>query len=126
MANEGQATMALNALIRFQRRVAVKIIEVSAANANAVDEDTENSLILDLALSLSKDCRHDIARKTKNGLEAARRRGYLGGRWQVLDDEECASILARRERGQSIPAIAAGLNVSIEAVQKTLTDTKIL
>lgn len=118
--------MALNALIRFQRRVAVKIIEVSAANANAVDEDTENSLILDLALSLSKDCRHDIARKTKNGLEAARRRGYLGGRWQVLDDEECASILARRERGQSIPAIAAGLNVSIEAVQKTLTDTKIL
>lgn len=124
LIDEGQATMVLNGLIRFQRRVAVKVIEVSAANANAADENTESSLILDLALALSKDCRNDIARRTKNGLEAARRCGYLGGRRPVLDDEKRAAILARRERGQSIPAIAAGVNVSIEAVQKTLTDTK--
>lgn len=118
--------MAINRLIRFRRRVAVKVIEVSAANSNAVDENTESSLILDLVLALSKDGRHAIACRTKNGLEGARRRGYLSGRGPVLDDEKRADIIARRERGQSIPAIAAGLNVPIEAVQKTLTDIKTL
>ena len=54
----------------FQRGVAVKVLEGIAAG-----EHTERSLILDLALALSEDRRRNIVRKTKDGLEAARRRG---------------------------------------------------
>ncbi|MFC4062770.1 recombinase family protein [Planomonospora corallina] len=56
----------------FQRGIAVKVLEGIAAG-----EHTERSLIL--ALALSEDRRRDIVRKTKDGLEAARRRGRVGG-----------------------------------------------
>jgi hypothetical protein len=37
------------------------------------------SIEVDLALALSEDRRRDIVRTTKDGLEAARRRGRVGG-----------------------------------------------
>ncbi|MEU8322538.1 recombinase family protein [Nonomuraea sp. NPDC048881] len=99
----------------FQRDIAVKALEGIAAG-----EHTERSLILDLALALSEGRRRDIVRKTKNGLEAARRRGRVGGRPPVVDDDKRAAILARRQRGESIRTLAAGVGV----VHKTLTDAK--
>jgi DNA invertase Pin-like site-specific DNA recombinase len=101
----------------FQRGVAVKVLEGIAAG-----EHTERSLILDLALALSEDRRRDIVRKTKDGLEAARRRGRVGGRRPVVDGDKRAAILARRQRGESIRTIAAAVKVSIGVVHKTLTD----
>ena len=103
----------------FQRGVAVKVLEGIAAG-----EHTERSLILDLdlALALSEVRRRDIVRKTKDGLEAARRRGRTGGRRPVVDDDKRAAILARRERGESIRTIAAGVKVSVGVVHKTLTE----
>ncbi|HCB58341.1 MAG TPA: hypothetical protein DEP82_10605, partial [Arthrobacter bacterium] len=59
--------------------------------------------------------------KTKNGLEAARRNGRVGGRRPVVDDDKRAAILARRERGESIRTIANNLGISIGVVHKTLT-----
>ncbi|MFB9471660.1 recombinase family protein [Nonomuraea salmonea] len=103
----------------FQRGVGVKVLEGIAAG-----EHTERSLILDLALALAEDRRRDITRKTKNGLEAARKRGRVGGRRPVVDDDKRAAILARRERGESIRTIATGVEVSIGVVHKTLTDAK--
>lgn len=103
----------------FQRGVAVKVLAGIAAG-----EHTERSLILDLALALSEDRRRDIVRKTKDGLEAARRRGRVGGRRPVVDDDKRAAILARRERGESIRTIATGVKVSVGVVHKTLADTK--
>jgi DNA invertase Pin-like site-specific DNA recombinase len=103
----------------FQRGVGVKVLEGIAAG-----EHTERSLILDLALALAEDRRRDITRKTKNGLEAARRRGRVGGRRPVVDDDKRAAILARRQRGESIRTIAAGVKVSIGVVHKTLADAK--
>ncbi|MFF4198297.1 recombinase family protein [Nonomuraea sp. NPDC001831] len=103
----------------FQRGIAVRVLKGIVAG-----EHTERSLILDLALALSEDRRRDIVRKTKNGAEAARRRGQVGGRRPVVDDDKRAAILARRERGESIRTIAAGVNVSIGVVHKTLADTK--
>ncbi|MEU4539972.1 recombinase family protein [Streptosporangium sp. NPDC023825] len=99
----------------FQRGVGVKVLEGIAAG-----EHTERSLILDLALALSEDRRRDIVRKTRNGLEAARERGRVGGRRPVVDDDKRAAILARRQRGESIRAIAAGVKVSVGVVHKTL------
>ena len=76
-----------------------------------------------IALALSEDQHRDIARKTKNGLEAARRRGQVGGRRPVVDDDKRAAILARRARGESIRTIAAAVGISIGVVHKTLTQS---
>ncbi|WP_260614978.1 recombinase family protein [Microbispora sp. KK1-11] len=102
----------------FQRGVGVKVLEGVAAG-----EHTERSLILDLALALAEDRRRDITRKTKNGLEAARKRGRVGGRRPVVDDDKRAAILARRQRGESIRTIAAGVKVSVGVVHKTLAES---
>ncbi|WP_214417277.1 hypothetical protein [Sphaerisporangium fuscum] len=64
--------------------------------------------------------RRDIVRKTKNGLETARKQGKVGGRRPVVDDDKRAAILARRRRGESIRTIAAGVKVSVGVVHKTL------
>lgn len=100
----------------FTRGVAVKVLEGIAAG-----DHTERSLILDLALALAEDRRRDIVARTRNGLEAARRAGRVGGRPTVVDDDKRAAIQARRARGESIRTIAAGLGVSVGVVHKTLT-----
>jgi hypothetical protein len=64
----GSAVIVLSGL--FERGIGVKVLEGIAAG-----EHTELSLILDLALALTEERRRDIVRKTKDGLEAARRRG---------------------------------------------------
>lgn len=101
----------------FERGISVKVLEGIAAG-----EHTERSLILDLALALAEDRRRDISRKTKNGLDAARKRGKVGGRPRVIDDDKRAVILARREKGESIRMIARVLDVSIGTVHTVLTE----
>ncbi|MEU8401720.1 helix-turn-helix domain containing protein [Nonomuraea sp. NPDC048892] len=93
----------------FERGIGVKVLEGIAAGKH-----TERSLIIDLALALAEDRRRDIVRKTKDGFEA-------GGRRPVVDDNKRAAILARRQRGESIRTIAAGVKVSIGVVHKALT-----
>jgi DNA invertase Pin-like site-specific DNA recombinase len=100
----------------FQQGVGVKVLE-----GIAIGEHTERSFILDLALALAEDRRRDIVRKTKNGLEAARKQGKVGGRRPVVDDDKRAAILDRRRRGESIRTIAAGVKVSVGVVHNTLT-----
>lgn len=95
----------------FERGIAVKVLEGIAAG-----EHTERSLILDLALALAEDRRRDIVRKTKNGLEAARKRGKVGGRPRLIDDDKRTVVLARREKGESIRQIATATGVSVGAV----------
>jgi DNA invertase Pin-like site-specific DNA recombinase len=102
----------------FQRGIGVKVLEGIAAG-----EHTERSFLLDLALALAEDRRRDISRKTINGLAAARASGRVGGRRPVVDDDKRAAILARRQRGESIRTIAAGVGVSVGVVHKTLTAT---
>jgi DNA invertase Pin-like site-specific DNA recombinase len=100
----------------FQRGVGVKVLEGVAAG-----EHTEPSLILDLALALAEDGRRDIVRKTKNGLEAARKRGRVGGRRPVVDDDKRAAILPGPPRAASPSAsLPPGLKVSVGVVHKTL------
>lgn len=72
--------------------------------------------MLDLALALAEDRRGDISRKTKDGLDAPRRRGRVGGRPTVVDDDKRRAIIARRAEGQSLRTIAAGTKVSLAAV----------
>ncbi|MFD8880113.1 recombinase family protein [Corynebacterium xerosis] len=94
----------------FECGIAVKVLEGIAAG-----EHTERSLILDFALALAEDRRRDIVRKTKNGLEAARKRGEVGGLPRGIDDDERTVVLARREKRESIREIAAASGISVEA-----------
>jgi len=100
----------------FGRGVGVKVLD-----GIAVGEHTERSLVLDLALALAEDRRRDIVRKTRNGLEAARKRGKVGGRPTVVDGDKRAAILARRVQEQSIREIAAGVGVSVGTVHRVLS-----
>ncbi len=103
----------------FAQGVGVKVLEGIAAG-----EHTERSFVLDMALAIAEDRRRDIARKTKSGLEAARKRGKVGGRPSVIDDDKRAAIIARREKGQSIREIADGVDVSVGTVHKVLSDDR--
>lgn len=108
-----EGLIVLNDLV--ERGVGVKVLEGIAAG-----EHTERSLILDLALALAEDRRRDISRKTKSGLEAARRRGNVGGRPTAVDEDKRAAILARRNRDESIREIAAGVGLSVSTVHKVV------
>jgi DNA invertase Pin-like site-specific DNA recombinase len=101
----------------FQRGVAVKVLDGIAAG-----EHTERSLVLDLALALAEDRRRDISRKTKNGLDAARRRGRVGGRPTVVDDDKRRAIIARRAEGESLRTIVSGTDVSLAVVHRVVTE----
>lgn len=101
----------------FQRGVAVKVLEGIAAG-----EHTERSLVLDIALALAEDRRRDIARKTKNGLEAARRRGRVGGRPTVVTPDVRRAILARRDENESLRTIARGVGVSLAVVHGVVAE----
>lgn len=104
----------------FQRGIAVKVLDGIAAG-----EHTERSFVLDMALALAEDRRRDISRKTKDGLEAARRRGKVGGRPSVLDEDKRAVIAARRVRGESVREIAAAVGVSASTVWNALSEAQV-
>ena len=105
----------------FERGIAVKVMEGIAAG-----EHTERSFVLDMALALAEDRRRDISRKTKDGLEAARRRGQVGGRPRVIDDDKLAVIAARREKGESVREIAAAVGVSPSSVWNALNEAEVV
>lgn len=42
----------------------------------------------------------------------------------MIDDDKRAAILARRQRGESIRTIAAGVKVSVGVVHKTLAEAQ--
>ncbi|MBF6129866.1 recombinase family protein [Nocardia brasiliensis] len=95
----------------FQQGIPVKILAGVAAG-----EHTERSLVLDFALALAEDRRRDITRKTRDGLDAARRQGRTGGRPRVVDDDKRRAILARHAEGQSLREISRGVGVSLAVV----------
>ena len=102
----------------FKRGISVKVLHGVAAG-----EHTERSLVLDLALALAEDRQRDIARKIRAGLEAARKRGRVGGRPTVINDDLRRVILARRyEDKQSFAAIAEGVGISKTTVHRVVKE----
>ncbi|MFE9850369.1 recombinase family protein [Streptomyces sp. NPDC005576] len=91
----------------FERGIAVKVLEGIASG-----EHKERSLILDLALALAEDRRRDIVKKTKNGLDAARKRGRIGGRRPVMTEALVVQAVALREKGYSLKQIQPHLRIT--------------
>lgn len=104
----------------FERGISVKVLDGIAAG-----EHNERTFVLDMALALAEDRRRDISRKTKDGLESARRRGKIGGRPHVLDDDKRVVIASRRSKGESVRAIAAAIGVSPSTVWNALREDQL-
>lgn len=101
----------------FERGVAVKVLDGIAAG-----EHREESLILHLAMALAEDRRKDIVRKTRDGLDAARRQGRVGGRPSVVDDQKRRVIIASRSTGESLRSIARAVGVSTAVVHRVVKE----
>ncbi|MEU8642219.1 recombinase family protein [Streptomyces sp. NPDC048674] len=91
----------------FERNIAVKVLEGVGAG-----EHKESNLLLELALVLATERRRDIVKKTKNGLEAARARGRVGGRRPVMTEPLLVQAVALREKGYSLKQIQPHLRIS--------------
>lgn len=91
----------------FERNIAVKVLTGVGAG-----EHKEMNLILELALVLASERRRDIVRKTKDGLEAARARGRVGGRRPVMTEPLVVQALALRAKGYSLKQIQPHLRIT--------------
>ncbi|MFE9855623.1 recombinase family protein [Streptomyces sp. NPDC005780] len=91
----------------FQRDISVKVLEGVGAG-----EHTEMNLLLELALVLASERRRDIVKKTKNGLEAARARGRVGGRRPVMTEPLVVQAVALRTKGYSLKQIQPHLRIT--------------
>ncbi|MEU5580919.1 recombinase family protein [Streptomyces huasconensis] len=91
----------------FERGIAVKVLEGIGAG-----EHSEMNLLLELALVLASERRRDIVKKTKNGLEAARSRGRVGGRRPVMTEALVVQAAALREKGFSLKQIQPHLRIT--------------
>jgi DNA invertase Pin-like site-specific DNA recombinase len=103
----------LNDLV--EQGVPVRVLEGIAGG-----DHTRRSPILDLGRDIAETHRQLISQKIKLGLQAAHGRGAAGGRPTVLDDDKRADILRRRERGESLRAIARSTDVSVGTVHNAL------
>jgi DNA invertase Pin-like site-specific DNA recombinase len=91
----------------FERNVSVKVLDGVGAG-----EHNEMNLLLELALVLASERRRDIVKKTKNGLEAARARGRVGGRRPVMTEPLVVQAVALRAKGYSLKQIQPHLRIS--------------
>lgn len=91
----------------FEHNISVKVLEGVGAG-----EHKEMNLLLELALVLASERRRDIVRKTKDGLEAARARGRVGGRRPVMTEALTIQAVALKEKGYTLRQIQPHLRIA--------------
>lgn len=102
----------------------VKAIEERGAGFRSLAEDIDTTtpagrLIFHVFASIAQFERERISERTKEGLQAARKRGRVGGRPPVLTaDQKAEARRMRDEEGRSIAAIARLFNVSEATVRR--------
>ncbi|MET7859820.1 recombinase family protein [Streptomyces sp. NPDC005318] len=67
--------------------------------------------------------REGIREKTMEGLEAAARKGNVGGRPSVMDDDKLAVARARHAKGESVTSIAKGLGIHRATLYRHLAES---
>ncbi len=67
--------------------------------------------------------REGIREKTLEGLEAAARKGNVGGRPSVVDDDKLAVARARQAKGDSVTAIAKALGIGRATLYRQLGES---
>ena len=102
----------------------VAAIEAKGAGFQSLAEDIDTTtpagrLIFHVFASIAQFERERISERTKEGLEAARKRGRVGGRPPALTPDQRAEVRRMRDAdGRSIPEIARLFRVSPQTVRR--------
>lgn len=102
----------------------VAAIEARGAAFRSLAEDIDTTtsagrLVFHVFASIAQFERERIAERTKEGLEAARRRGRVGGRPAALSADQKAEVRRMRdEEGRRIADIARLFGVSVSTVRR--------
>lgn len=102
----------------------VELIQAKCAGFRSLGEDIDTTtpagrLIFHVFASIAQFERERIVERTKEGLEAARRRGRVGGRPPALSPAQKAEVKRMRdEEHRPIPEIAALFKVSEKTVRR--------
>ncbi|MFO7854239.1 MAG: recombinase family protein [Paracoccaceae bacterium] len=102
----------------------VKTIQGAGAGFRSLAEDIDTTtpagrLVFHVFASIAQFERERISERTREGLEAARRRGRAGGRPPALAPDQKAEVRRMRdEEGRSLPEIARLFKVSVSTVRR--------
>ncbi|MFQ8433919.1 recombinase family protein [Amaricoccus sp. W119] len=102
----------------------VEAIEERGGGFRSLAEDIDTTtpagrLIFHVFASIAQFERERISERTREGLEAARRRGRVGGRPPALSAVQRAEVRHMRdEEGRSVPEIARLFRVSLQTVRR--------
>jgi len=102
----------------------VEIIRERGAGFRSLAEDIDTTtptgrLIFHVFGSIAEFERERIVERTKEGLEAARKRGRVGGRPPALSPEHKAEVIRMRdEEGRSVPELARLFKVGQQTIRR--------
>jgi len=101
----------------------VEAVRAEGAGFRSLAEDIDTTtpagrLVFHVFASIAEFERDRISERTKEGLEAARKRGRVGGRPPALSPDQKAEVLKLREEGRPIPEIARLFKVSQMTVRR--------
>lgn len=104
----------------------VDLIQTRGAGFRSLGEDIDTTtpagrLVFHVFASIAQFERERIVERTKEGLEAARKRGRVGGRPPALSPAQKAEVKRMRdEERRPIPEIAALFNVSDKTIRRVV------
>lgn len=102
----------------------VEQIQEKGAGFRSLAEDIDTTtpagrLVFHVFASIAQFERERIAERTREGLEAARRRGRVGGRPPALSPAQKAEVRRMRDKeNRALPEIAALLKVSTKTIRR--------
>ena len=104
----------------------VDLIQARGAGFRSIGEDIDTTtpagrLVFHVFASIAQFERERIVERTKEGLEAARKRGRVGGRPPALSTAQKAEVRRMRdEEHRPIPEIAALFKVSTKTIRRVV------
>lgn len=104
------------------RGVSLRIL--TGTLAGSYSPKGEGKFFFTMMVAFAELERDMIVERTRAGLDAAKAQGRTGGRPTVMDADKLAAAKARKAKGQSVTAIAEGLNVSRATLYRALADTE--
>ncbi len=101
----------------------VSQVEAAEAGFRSLAEDIDTTtpagrLIFHVFASIAQFERERIRERTMEGLEAARKKGRIGGRPPALSAEQKAEVLRLKDEGRALKDIAALFKVSLATVKR--------
>lgn len=102
----------------------VEKIEQRGAGFKSLAEDIDTTtpagkLIFHVFASIAQFERERIVERTKEGLDAARQRGRIGGRPRALSDEQRSEVVQMLSEGRRPAELARLFGVSVNTIKRT-------